>query len=106
MVDNVQQLLRLKRHYSALSPTTPSLIPSSSFPTPAQLSKVSTQAWLVEHLLAASVEGETESAAAWKKVFWRRVVKGIEEGFEIRKNEGDAEVEDEVRLSLTTPCLP
>jgi hypothetical protein len=29
-------------------------------------------------------------------VFWRRVVKGIEEGFETRRNDGDQGVEDEV----------
>lgn len=37
----------------------------------------------------------------WKKSFWKRIVKGIEEGFEIRSSGGDRGVEEEVScLSL------
>ncbi|ORY79734.1 hypothetical protein BCR35DRAFT_94231 [Leucosporidium creatinivorum] len=87
-------LLLLQRHYAALSPTTASLIPSPPFPTSRDLSAPQTQQWLVDNLLSSDGD-EEPSGQAWKKVFWRRVVKGIEEGFQERRNEGDAEVEEE-----------
>jgi len=87
-------LCLLQRHYAALSPTTSSLIPSPPFPTARELSAPSTQQWLVDNLL---VDEEELSGQAWKKVFWRRIVKNIEEGFEERRREGDEEVEEEVR---------
>ena len=101
------QLLKLSRHYASLSPSTPSLIPSPPFPSSEALSRPATQSWLAEQLLAAprssqkDLEGEAGAendgigAGAWKKVFWRRVVKGIEEGFELRRDRGES-VEDEV----------
>lgn len=93
------QLLQLQRYYAALSPATPSLIPSPPFPTARELSLPSTQAGLVEHLLA-NAEDEV-GGSAWRRVWWRRVVKGIEQGFEERKAEGESEeVEDEVRPGL------
>ncbi|GAA5912811.1 hypothetical protein JCM6882_000435 [Rhodosporidiobolus microsporus] len=92
-----QQLPLLLRHYSALSPTSAALLPSPPFPLPTQLSQTQTQEWLVEHLLCADSEaGEAdEGARTWRKVFWRRTVKAIEEGFEERRRLGDELVEDE-----------
>ncbi|GAA5970947.1 hypothetical protein JCM21900_000681 [Sporobolomyces salmonicolor] len=40
-------------------------------------------------------EEDTEGARGWKKVFWRRVVKGIEAGFDERRTRGDEQVADE-----------
>ncbi|GAA6037068.1 hypothetical protein JCM8097_005535 [Rhodosporidiobolus ruineniae] len=87
----------LVRHYAALSPTSPFLLPSSSFPPPASLSRPATQQWLVDHLLAHSESGgeEDDGARAWRRGFWKRAVKDIEKGFEQRRKDGDEEVEDE-----------
>lgn len=99
------QLLQLAKHYAALSPTTPSLIPSPPFPSARELSLPRTQDWLVAHLLSSDNDDEDLSGQAWKKVFWRRVVKGIEQGFEERTAEGgELEVEDEVRELLDESC--
>lgn len=100
------QLPLLLRHYAALSPSSPAHLP---FPSSRQLSLPATQQYLVDHLLAhdqvqAQAEEET-GGAAWKRVFWRRVVKGVEEGFAERRAEGDDQVDDEVLHSsvLTVP---
>ncbi|GAA6025080.1 hypothetical protein JCM10207_003401 [Rhodosporidiobolus poonsookiae] len=97
MDDHLSVLLR---HYAALSPSSPALLPSPPFPSPSVLSRAATQQYLVDHFLAPtqptnSVEEDEDGARGWKKVFWRRVVKGIEAGFDQRRSEGDAEVEDE-----------
>ncbi|BGP14135.1 hypothetical protein JCM10213_002432 [Rhodosporidiobolus nylandii] len=87
----------LLRHYAALSPTTPALLPSPPFPSSAELSRAHTQQWLVDHLLSDDDgQGEdAEGARAWKKVFWRRVVKSLEEGFEERRLAGEGEAVDD-----------
>ncbi|GAA5875635.1 hypothetical protein JCM8547_000896 [Rhodosporidiobolus lusitaniae] len=83
----------LLRHDAALSPSTPSLIPSPPFPPPSTLSLPQTQQWIVDHLIKHNQdEGGAEQ---WRKGFWKRVVKGIEEGFEERRKDGDENVEDE-----------
>ncbi|GAA5839700.1 hypothetical protein JCM11251_002566 [Rhodosporidiobolus azoricus] len=90
-------LALLLRHYSALSPTSPNLLPSPPFPSSVYLSLPQTQQWLVQHLLGGdrTTSAADDGARTWKKVFWRRAVKGIEEGFELRRGEGDEQVEDE-----------
>lgn len=93
----------LLKLYSALSPSTPALIPSPPFPSPRLLSLPSTQTWIVDHILATEPPDQDDAAdedgaALWKKVFWRRVVKGVEEGFALRAAEGE-DVADEVRLA-------
>ncbi|GAA5920116.1 hypothetical protein JCM5296_002520 [Sporobolomyces johnsonii] len=88
----------LLRHYAAHSPSSPALIPSPPFPSSHDLSLPSTQQWLVDNLLAThrvAHEEDTEGARSWKKVFWRRVVKGIEAGFDERRTRGDEQVADE-----------
>lgn len=90
-------LARLHRHYLALSPSSPSLLPSPPFPSPAQLSTPAAQAYLAHHLLdpAGSAGPEAAGGEAWKRVFWRRVVKAIEQGLAERVAEGE-DVSDEV----------
>ncbi|GAA5931644.1 protein-lysine N-methyltransferase [Sporobolomyces koalae] len=93
-----RNLALLLRHYSALSPSTPALIPSPPFPSSRTLSLPTTQLWIVENLLPIDHEPPQESIRGgntWKKAFWRRIVKGIETGFEERKHLGDSNVEDE-----------
>lgn len=92
-------LLLLKRYYAALSPTTPSLIPCPPFPDARTLSLPETQSLLVGELL--NDMEVTGASSAWKKVFWRRVVKGIEEGYELRRQDPAEKVtvEDEVRFA-------
>lgn len=98
------QLPLLLRHYAALSPSSPAHLPAPPFPSSRQLSLPATQQYLVDHLLAhdqvqAQAEEET-GGAAWKRVFWRRVVKGVEEGFAERRADGDDQVDDEVRTRV------
>ncbi|GAA5933254.1 hypothetical protein JCM3775_002586 [Rhodotorula graminis] len=91
------QLPLLLRHYAALSPSSPALLPAPPFPTSRQLSLPTTQQWLVDHLLEHDrdqQDGE-RGGAAWKKVFWRRVVKAVEDGFDVRRADGDEQVDDE-----------
>ncbi|BGP38208.1 hypothetical protein JCM10449v2_002137 [Rhodotorula kratochvilovae] len=90
-----RQLPLLLRHYAALSPSSPALLPAPPFPTARELSLPHTQQWLVDHLLAHDAQEPDAGGQAWKKGFWRRVVKGVEEGFDQRRNEGDPQVEDE-----------
>jgi hypothetical protein len=107
------QLPTLLKHYASLSPSTPALLRSPPFPTPLQLCRPETQAWLVDNLLPSSsnelqdekaLDEEHEGGESWKKVFWRRVVKGVEEGFEVRKTQGES-IEDEVRPSYRRNVL-
>ncbi|GAA5968256.1 hypothetical protein JCM3765_000866 [Sporobolomyces pararoseus] len=105
-----KDLSLLLKHYSALTPSIPSFIPSPSpFPDSKTLSLPQTQQWIVRNLLPLDnpdneeENGQEEvivsdSSWNWKKSFWKRVVKGIEEGFELRKKEeeeGEVNVEDE-----------
>lgn len=87
-------LAHLERCYAALSPTTPSLIPC--FPDPKLLSRPESQRFLAENLSQYDIAGDSQGSKTWKKVFWRRVVKTIEAGFEQRRQEGQS-IEDEVR---------
>ncbi|GAA5992484.1 hypothetical protein JCM10908_000842 [Rhodotorula pacifica] len=89
-----RDLARLLKHYAALSPSSPTLIPSPPFPAARDLSTPAAQQWLVDHLLPHD-RAQEEGARGWKKAFWRRVVKGIEVGFEERRAQGDEAVEDE-----------
>ncbi|GAA5915163.1 hypothetical protein JCM8208_002156 [Rhodotorula glutinis] len=91
------QLPLLLRHYAALSPSSPALVPAPPFPTSRHLSLPTTQQWLVDHLLKHEQDQQDEErgGAAWKKVFWRRVVKAVEEGFDERRADGDEQVDDE-----------
>lgn len=103
------QLPLLLRHYAALSPSSPALLPAPPFPTSRQLSLPTTQQWLVDHLLQHDQQQQDEErgGAAWKKVFWRRVVKAVEQGFDERRAEGDDQVDDEVRpTQASTLSLP
>ena len=90
-----RDLASLLKHYAALSPSSPTLIPSPPFPSAQDLSTPAVQQWIVDHLLAVD-QTQQDGARAWKKAFWSRVVKGIEVGFEQRRAEGDEAVEDEV----------
>lgn len=95
------QLSLLLRHYAALSPSSPALIPPAAFPPPLVLSQPSTQQWLVDNALghdAAEEQEQEEGARNWKRGFWRRILGGIDHGFTERKDRGEAAaVEDEVR---------
>lgn len=96
-----QDLALLIRHYSALSPSTPNLIPSPPFPSSPFLSLPSTQQYLVSNLITRDPVSSDEAMGGgrqWKKSFWKRIVRGIEEGFEIRSSRGDRGVEEEVSL--------
>jgi len=103
-----RSLSLLLKHYSALSPTVPSLLPNPSrFPSSKTLSLATTQQWLVENLLPLDQDQDLNqvgqrngSGSMWKKSFWKRVVKGIEQGFEERRiEEGEESVQDEVTLA-------
>ncbi|TKA55043.1 hypothetical protein B0A53_02518 [Rhodotorula sp. CCFEE 5036] len=89
-----RDLASLLKHYAAVSPSSPTLIPSPPFPSPRDLSTPAAQQWIVDHLLALN-QTQQDGARAWKKAFWSRVVKGIEVGFAQRRAEGDEAVEDE-----------
>lgn len=93
-----RQLALLQRHYAALSPSSPALLPSPPFPAPSTLSLPATQQFLADRLLGHDQTlGDERGAHDWKRLFWRRVTKGIEQGFSERRAQGDAEVDDEVR---------
>lgn len=97
-------LSRLARHYSAISPSVPAQIPSPPFPSPEHLSTAACQQWLVHHLLTPSSTpyrelAEEEGGASWRKSFWRRVLKAVEEGFALRESRGES-IGDEVRSFL------
>ncbi|GAA5971590.1 hypothetical protein JCM11641_000653 [Rhodosporidiobolus odoratus] len=94
MNDDLKLLLK---HYSSLSPSSAALVPSPPFPSPTNLSQPKTQQWLVDHLLQSDRwrEDDQEGARSWRKVFWKRVVKGIEDGLEARRDAGDEAVDDE-----------
>lgn len=98
-----RDLASLLKHYAALSPSSPTLIPSPPFPSPRDLSTAAAQQWIVDHLLGLD-QTQQDGARAWKKAFWSRVVKGIEVGFEQRRAEGDEAVEDEVSPLMYSPC--
>ncbi|GAA5862845.1 hypothetical protein JCM3774_006661 [Rhodotorula dairenensis] len=87
-------LARLLKHYAALSPSSPTLIPTPPFLTATELSTSAAQQWLVDHLLPLD-QSKQDGARSWKKAFWRRVVDGIEVGFNERRARGDDAVEDE-----------
>lgn len=89
-----EHLPLLLRHYASLTPTVPALLPSPPFPSSAFLSLPSTQQYLVDHLLS---QGQDEGAQQWRRSFWKRVVRGIEDGTEERRKAGDEAIEDEVR---------
>ncbi|GAA5999391.1 uncharacterized protein JCM10292_001256 [Rhodotorula paludigena] len=91
-----RQLALLQRHYAALSPSSPALLPSPPFPAPSTLSLPATQQFLVDRLLGHDQTlGDERGAHDWKRLFWRRVTKGIEQGFSERSAQGDVEVDDE-----------
>ncbi|GJN88324.1 hypothetical protein Rhopal_001289-T1 [Rhodotorula paludigena] len=91
-----RQLALLQRHYAALSPSSPALLPSPPFPAPSTLSLPATQQFLADRLLGhEQALGDERGAHDWKRLFWRRVTKGIELGFSERRAQGDAEVDDE-----------
>lgn len=92
-------LARLLKHYAALSPASPISIPSPPFLAATDLSKPMTQQWLVQHLLPLD-QTQQDGARGWKKAFWRRIVNGIEAGFDERRTRGDGAVEDEVRAEF------
>ncbi|KAM0755984.1 hypothetical protein T439DRAFT_17368 [Meredithblackwellia eburnea MCA 4105] len=126
-----RQLALVAKHYASLSPSTPALLPSPPFPSNEELSLPETQSWLVDNLLnresvvhrnerrvrettdegseLEDAELEDESASMWKKVFWRRVAKGIEEGYSTRASGGvdvnDEEVHEEI-LEAVVRYLP
>ncbi|GAA5980810.1 hypothetical protein JCM5350_003715 [Sporobolomyces pararoseus] len=98
----IRDLSLLLKHYSALTPSVPSLIPQPHpFPKSKTLSLPQTQQWIVQNILPLDQDEEggggtgTGSSLHWKKNFWKRVVKGIEEGFEERKREEEESIEDE-----------
>ncbi|KAL8280996.1 hypothetical protein RQP46_006675 [Phenoliferia psychrophenolica] len=90
----------LLKHYLFLSPTTPAQIPSPPWPTPAELSLPSSQAFLVSNFLsneAQSVSEEEEAGAAgWRRIFWRRVVRDVEDGFAMRSQSGEDVGDEEI----------
>ncbi|GAA6051540.1 hypothetical protein JCM3770_000405 [Rhodotorula araucariae] len=90
-----RQLALLLRHYAALSPSSPALLPAPPFPSARDLSLPHTQQWLVDHLLAHDVQEVDAGGHTWKRGFWRRIVKGVEEGFDERRAVGDTQVDDE-----------
>ncbi|GAA5900481.1 uncharacterized protein JCM6883_002859 [Sporobolomyces salmoneus] len=90
-----RSLSLLLKHYAALSPSTAALLPSPPFPSSQTLSLSSTQRWIVNNLLSLD-QDNPENGSVWKKGFWKRIVRGIEEGFEERRaEEGEESVEDE-----------
>jgi hypothetical protein len=93
-----RDLASLHKHYAAVSPSSPTHIPSPPFPSPRDLSTPAAQQWIVDHLLALN-QTQQDGARAWRKAFWSRVVKGIEVGFAQRRAEGDEAVEDEVSVT-------
>ncbi|KAK4704815.1 protein-lysine N-methyltransferase EEF2KMT, partial [Phenoliferia sp. Uapishka_3] len=94
--DNLKVLLK---HFLSLSPTTPALIPSPPFPSPEQLSLPTTQEWLINNFLPNESEDlgveEELGAAGWRRVFWRRVERGLEDGFVVRAAKLKSDLEDE-----------
>lgn len=106
-----QSLSSLLKHYAALTPSTASLIPSTDqggpFPRCDTLSLAATQQWFVDHLIPLvrdrrGESSETSHERAWRKGFWKRVVNGIEQGFQDRirrDSNGQESVQDEV-----SPC--
>ncbi|KAK4058620.1 hypothetical protein OIO90_000064 [Microbotryomycetes sp. JL221] len=95
----IRDLLQLKRHFLAQCPSTASFIPTPPFPTARQLSQPETQDWLVQNLLHAqqsdAYSQDNPRSSTWSKGFWKRVVKGIEAGFEQREQAHDDSVDDE-----------
>lgn len=89
------RLARLHRHYIALWPSSPATIPAPPFPAPAELSLPAAQDYLVTHLLGGPEAAAAEGGQAWKRVFWRRVVKAVEQGQVERAGRGE-DVTDEV----------
>lgn len=90
-----KELAYLSKLYAAFSPSIPTLIPSPPFPTPRELSYASTQEFLVNLI----EQDKSSEPSIWKKLFWRRVVKGIEEGFQSRSKDEDIE-DEEVREEI------
>ncbi|GAA5851125.1 hypothetical protein JCM3766R1_006577 [Sporobolomyces carnicolor] len=102
-----QSLSSLLKHYAALTPSTASLIPSTDqggpFPRCDTLSLAATQQWFVDHLIPLvrdrrGESSETSHERAWRKGFWKRVVNGIEQGFQDRirrDSNGQESVQDE-----------
>ncbi|KAM0792588.1 hypothetical protein ACM66B_005249 [Microbotryomycetes sp. NB124-2] len=88
-----RKLLLLKRHLLAQSPSVPSLIPCPPFPDAVQLSRPRVQQSLVDRVLHGISSSDTNNA--WSKGFWKRVVNGVQAGFEQRKLEGDESVQEE-----------
>ena len=92
-----RDLQLLKRHYYAQSPSIPSLIPYRPFPSAIELCKPATQDWLVDNVLHDdSPDSKQIATQPWAAAFWKRVVKGIEQGFLQRREGQDQSVEDEV----------
>lgn len=90
----------LSRRWHAVSPSSPLQIPSAHrFPSPARISTPAVQEELVTRLgLRTANEGVGEVEAKWRSVFLKAMVKAIEEGFAVRRAQGQShEVEDEVR---------
>ncbi|GAA6062006.1 hypothetical protein JCM10212_006081 [Sporobolomyces blumeae] len=94
-----RDLARLYRHYAALSPSSPALVPTPPFPSAVDLSRPETQQWFADHLLSNELANEA-GARTWKKVFWRRVVASVEEGFARRHTAGDPVEDEEVHPDI------
>lgn len=113
-------LISLAKHYHALSPTTPFLIPSPTpFLDPVVLSHPDVQSALIELILGAAPtdviwrvesdaegegEEEEEGTRLWKRLFWKRVVGAIETGFSTRHGIDD-DITDEVGLPPLPPLI-
>jgi hypothetical protein len=112
-------LISLAKHYHALSPTTPFLIPAPTpFLSPVVLSQEDVQSALVDLILGEEAhigphstgefetnaeeggeeeEEEEEGTRLWKRLFWKRVVNTIETGFSTRERSSeDDDITDEV----------
>lgn len=76
----LEHLLHVRRLYSAQSPSSPAKIQSPPLPNLHTLCLPEVQQWLVDYLVQDPHLVKWPGSKNWRRAFWKRVVKEMEEG--------------------------
>lgn len=95
--------MSLTRHYHALAPVL-ARIPPAAFPDPAHLSK-SQDALIKSTLDLEHPNAHSPTAQTWRRLFWRRMIRIIEQGFTAREAQGEDIQDEEVHPRILEAML-